>query len=303
MSAAEEHSEPEQGRLRSWSVRLAGGKPLSQKLPGGRTLLMSATWRVDRPGDKLLISAPVSIGCESRTPTDVWELLRPLLHVQDLLGFAFDGFVAAEGGRARPHLRQAEADDRRRSPTFWNGALMVRHPAARAASTMAEVPLFDLPTIEGLGGLGRWISLSDKHPRATGPVVFPSRYGPPSAYVAIMEIAAAIEYWVKASRPAAWASGKRFAQAVASRCSAFGEWVGDPDTWARAFWRQYNLLKHEPTYILDPVDLGDLAESARYLLAAVLLDRAARTKAPSRAIFKHRRLRGLGERLRDRYSR
>lgn len=134
-----------------------------------------------------------------------------------------------------------------------------------------------------------------------------SRHGPGSAPVILMEVAAAVEYWVKANRPTAWADStvrnKRWVQALADRCgAAFSSWVGDPDAWAKAFWGAYNHLKHDPNYAPDPMELGDLAESARYLLGTVILDQVAGSKAPSRAIPRHHRLDGLGARMRDRYT-
>lgn len=307
MSATKENWGSEDGRVKEWSVALSDTEDLSHRLSGGRALVLSTTWRVDGPTDKRTISAPVSLGCMSSRPIDVWELLQPVLQIQDLLSFAYEGFVAADGGSAHLDLEPAEEERLSQTPSLWNGALMVRSPAATAPKSMNERPLFHLETIGGIAGLTRWIRLSAAHPRATRPVVARYREGRPSAALTLMEVAAAVEYWAKANRPAAWADSavkhRKWVQALADRCGkAFADWVGDPDTWARAFWGSYNGLKHEPTFGSDARELVDLAESARYLLAAVMLDRVALTKAPSRAIFKHYRLDGLGARLRNLYS-
>jgi hypothetical protein len=118
----------------------------------------------------------------------------------------------------------------------------------------------------------------------------------------VLELAAAMEYWVKVNRPALWAQ-TAFAQAIAGKGgTAFKKWAGNPIAWANAFWKTYNRLKHEVAYQPDPAELADLAASARFLLGGTLLDRAAGTRAPSRAIFRHYRLNGLGQRIRDRYA-
>ena len=295
-------------RVQGWSVTLGGSDDVSHRLPGGRKLVLSTTWSVDGPTDRRTVSAPVVVGCESRRPVDVWELLRPVLQVQDLLGFAYGGFVAADGGTAQLDLKPAE-DDRSDSskPSLWNGALMVRSPAAREPKSMNEFPLFQLGTIGGVAGLARWIRLNTDHPRAARPVVAQYRHGAGSAPLILMEVAAAVEYWVKANRPSAWAvsavKNRQWVQALTGRCgAAFSSWTGDPDAWAKAFWNAYNRLKHEPNYAPDPIELLDLAESGRYLLGAVILNRVAGSKAPSRGLFRHYRLDGLGGRLRDRYA-
>lgn len=307
MSATKEDWSSDRGRVTEWSVTLSGTEDLSHPLRGGRALVLSTTWSVDGPTDRRTISAPVSIGCRSRRPVDVWELLQPVLHTQDLLSFAYEGFVAADGGSACLDVEPAEGERSSQTPSLWNGALMVRSPAAAAPRSMNERPLFYLGTIGGIAGLARWIRLSSTHARATRPVVARYREGRPSAALTVMEVAAAVEYWAKANRPTAWADSAvkngNWVQALAGRCGkAFADWVGDPDAWARAFWGSYNRLKHEPTSEPDARELTDLAESARYLLGAVMLDRVALTKAPSRGVFKHHSLDSLGTRLRDRYA-
>ncbi|MDP9301941.1 MAG: hypothetical protein M3P43_13775 [Actinomycetota bacterium] len=307
MSATKEDWDSDDGRVKEWSVTLSGSEDLTHPLTGGRELVLSTTWRVDGPTDRRTISAPVSIGFKSHRPVDVWELLQPILQVQDLLSFTYEGFVAADGGSARLDLDPAEKERHNQAPTVWNGALMVRSPVVTAPRSVNERSLFHLETIGGIAGLARWTRLSSTHPRATRPLVARYRQGRASAALTVMEVAAAIEYWAKANRPAVWADSavknKKWVQALADRCGkAFADWVGGPEPWAKAFWGSYNRLKHEPTFEPDALELTDLAESARYLLGAVMLDRVALTKTPSRSVFKHYRLDGLGARLRDRYA-
>lgn len=299
----EEPETDENGLLRSWSVTLGGGENILQKLPGKRTLALSSTWRVEGAPDKRTLFAPVSIGCQAEEPVELWSLLQPVLLVQDLLNFAFMGFVGAEGGTARLNVAATNKELHDSQPSLWNGALMVRHPGVPTSTSMAQRPLLDLQGIGGIDGLARWIRLCLAYPRATNPVVTQYRLGPTSPAVKLMELAAGFEFWTKTSRPAAWAADKKYAQAISARCGrAFGGWVGDPESWAKGFWDTNNHLKHEPTYVPDPGELADLAESARYLLGAVLLNRAAGTGTPARSIFGHFRLAELGRRLRDRYG-
>ena len=79
--------------------------------------------------------------------------------------------------------------------------------------------------------------------------------------------------------------------------SAFAEWIGDPEAWSTELWDTYNRIKHAVTFEQDDWWLQDLAESARLLLTAALLNQVAVSKEPSRQIF------GTGHRiwqLRDR---
>jgi hypothetical protein len=305
MTALQERHDLEDGLVRAWTGTLKGLDDVTANLTSSCILRVStADWRVGGPNDRRLLSAPLTIGCESNEPSNVWTLLQPILRTQDLFGFAFDGFVAAEGGSARADVEEDESERGAPKPTFWNGALMVPHPGVRPPESMNKTPLFDLDTVGHVRGLVRWVRLAQSHPRAVNPVVSIHRLGSTALHTRLMEIASGIEYWVKVHRPGArWASRSLYAQALANKVGkAFSDWVGDPDLWQSAFWSTYNLLKHEPTADPDPEELFALAESARYLLGAALLDRVAGSKAPSRLIFKSWRLHDLGVHLRKRFA-
>jgi hypothetical protein len=309
MSASRESSKHDgSGRLKEWGVHLTGGNEQATRLAGARTLIVSTTWAVEGPTDRRTISAPVIIGCRSRRPTTVERLLQPLMRSQELLGLAFDGFVAAAGGIANLDVNRTDDDDRLdTTPSMWSGALMARPPSVSPPRSMDTIPLFTLRTLGGIQGLSRWIRLCETHPRATRSVTAPYREGRRSAAIALIEVAASFEYWVSANRPARWAeaarSSRRWAHGIAQRSGqSFMSWVGDSDAWAASFWRTYNLLKHEHTFDPDPLELSDLAESGRYLMMAVLLNRIAGSKGPSRAVFRHPRLHDLGYRLRSRFT-
>ena len=133
------------------------------------------------------------------------------------------------------------------------------------------------------------------------PLVGPLRFGFSSTDVMLKEVAAAIEYWVKASRPAAWADTRKYANAAAARAGRpFGNWVGDPKSWATRFWQTNNHLKHEVSYAVDEDAMFDYAQSARQLLIALILNRVSRSNTPGEILFRHHRLSDLGDRLRNR---
>jgi len=175
-------------------------------------------------------------------------------------------------------------------------------PEGVQSPKMSEWPLFDLATLGGPPAVARWINLVTAHRRAVAPVVNPYRIGLSTAALTLLEVAAAIEYWVRVNRPAKWASTK-FADAVAARVGApFADWVGDPEKWSASFWRTNNLLKHEPDVQPEPELISALARSGRHLLAAALLDRVAGSKAPSKRVFKSHQLNDLGSQLRERFG-
>ncbi|MDQ3096483.1 MAG: hypothetical protein M3Q82_11180, partial [Actinomycetota bacterium] len=62
---------------------------------------------------------------------------------------------------------------------------------------------------------------------------------------------------------------------------------GDVTQWCQAFWSANIHLKHEPNYRVDDQRLIDLALSSRYVLLAGLLDRIARSRSPSQALFRN----------------
>ncbi|MGI5284651.1 HEPN domain-containing protein [Nonomuraea polychroma] len=301
VSAAKESMTPgDDGRPKSWTLTLSATEAQNHKISHGREVVLSTTWRVDGDQDRRIASAPVTLACSSKRPRDIWDLLQPMLFVQDLLSLAWEGFVAAADGAADLHLSSADRGETSR-PRLWNGALMVPLPGVAGPKSANEYPLFDLADLGGVPGLARWIRLCDGHPRAVGPVVNPYRFGPATAEVALKDVASGIEYWVKSNRPAAWANGK-YMQALAGRVgNSFNAWVGNTEDWCRDFWNTYNMLKHEITYRVDPERVSDLVHSGRFLLAAALLNRVAGTKGPSRQIFRSHRTHSLGLRLRKRY--
>jgi len=131
------------------------------------------------------------------------------------------------------------------------------------------------------------------------------RYGTQNVETRLMEIAAAIEYWVSAHRRSAqWARrslGKgSFAANLAARVgNPFAEFVGDPMKWSRKFWSTNNLLKHEPNSEYDGYEVSLLADTGAVLLQSALLNRVARTTVPARVICDSHRYYHLGAKIRE----
>lgn len=287
------------GRLKSWSVKVSAPAQQDVVLRGGRTLSLAGHWEVTGPQDRRVLFAPVSVSVTSRRATDPWNLLYPLLRFQDLVGIAYEGFVPAEGGSGLLDLAPFN-DELPSTPEFWSALLMETNKGARLPESMSSPPFFHLQHVGGWPGVRRWIYLCEDHPRAVQPLINRYRHGDTSAHVRVLEICAAIEYWVKASRKEgrAWATKGPFVSVLSAHVgSAFTEWIGDPEAWSTELWDTYNLLKHAVTFEQDDWWLQDLAESARLLLTAALLNQVAVSKEPSRQIF------GTGHRiwqLRDR---
>ncbi|WP_402374968.1 ApeA N-terminal domain 1-containing protein [Isoptericola rhizosphaerae] len=290
----------EDGRLTSLAITVQAAEARAQDLGKGRQLELSTHWQVDGPEDRRTIYAPVEFKVSASRPASWSDLIPPLQSIQGLLSLAYDGLVVADGGRVTMDTDRPPME----SPKWWTARIMRRPDGARAPRSMTEIPNFHLSTIGGIAGLRRWIDLTDKHPRATGPLLAGHRYGLQNVETRLMEIAAAIEYWVSAHRRSAqWARKSqgqgRFAANLAARVGApFGDLVGDPMAWARRFWKTYTLLKHEPNSEYDAYEVSLLAATGAVLLQSALLNRVAGTSAPARAICDSHRYYHLGAQTR-----
>ena len=287
----------DQGRLQSWSATLRSADELESRTSLSRMLTLSSYWRVDGPEDRRTLHTPLRIGIHARRPRSARLMLEPLGHIQQLASFAFGGFLPAETGCAWIDSAGGEA-----LADLWDRRLMKPPDLVDGAKSSAELPLFSLSSLGGLPVLARWIKLNESHWRAAAPVMARFRVGAGMAETRLLDICAGIEYWVAFHRHgrAVWARERLWPLAVARRVSAeFAAWVGDIRTWADALWEAYNALKHNPGALLDPWRVYLLAESARFLLGAALVDRAAGSRSASSQIFKSHRIRALGVDLRS----
>lgn len=184
---------------------------------------------------------------------------------------------------------------------FFNTYLFTS-PARVKSAELKQLPLFRMDDIGGVAGVARWLRLNRAYPRAVAPIVGRVRTGREPIAVGTLNLAAAIEYWVKVHKGAGrlWPSrGKNWAHAIALKIgTVFESWVGDSTKLTQLFWDHYNGLKHDPHFTYSASDLALMNEAAYYLLICALLNRVANSKAPSRALLRHHRVRRLGERIR-----
>lgn len=304
LSAAKETPErKENGRLKSWSVKLESEDEQTEDLHGGKTLCLSTHWEVEGPIDRRVLYAPVSLSVESKRPSSWVDLVRPLWAIQGLISLAFDGLVLADGGQAKLDLSGDE--EVTSAPTWWSARLMRQPPGARLPKSMTQNPSFDLRTLGGIAGLRRWVALQRRHGRALGPLVSPHRFGSINVETRLLELAAAMEYWVALHRRSTkWAAKRPGIDSVAHALALhigkpFMALVGDADEWARRFWDSYNLLKHRPNEQYDAYEISLLAESGAVLLQCALLNRAGASVRPAQVICQSPRYYDLGRRTQE----
>ncbi|MGC4944367.1 hypothetical protein [Kribbella sp. DT2] len=267
---------------------------------GSRVLYMSTHWEVGGSKDRPIVHAPLVVGVSVKRRRELHELTGPLVRIQQLISLAYGGFVTAAMGRVMPNLGSEQ-----KMVPLWDKHLMWKADSMREPKSMTEVPLFSLATLGGLQTLSRWVRLGEAYGRAAGPVVAPFWSGTAAVESRLLEACVGIEYWIAINKvkKAGWAKHKdatkcrplTLAKRVSSR---FDEWVGDSEKWGVAVWEAYNLVKHDPTKQLDQMRGHVLAESARYLLFAALLDRVAGSKSGSWQIFDSHRLYNLGRAVR-----
>lgn len=289
----------ESGRVKEVTITVRSTPSKSHPIRRNRQLTLENAWTVGGPFDHRRVAYPVRVRCTAAKPRRLWDLLAPVLRVQDLFGLAHGRPMLADGGRAVVH--GAEADEPQSS--LWSAPLHATPDGGLGRGYQS--PLFALAQVGGIRGLARWVDLYESHPRAVMPIVRHLRDGALSPEVTTLECATGIEYWVKANQRSKWASAaltskpKKIAEVLGERLDpTFAAWCGDPNYWCKSFWDTCNNLKHEPSYKLDHQMLTHHARLGQLLLTATLLDRVALNTVPSRTIFAAQPLSGLGERLR-----
>jgi hypothetical protein len=292
-TSTEKTSFNKKGRLDSYSIHVQAGAAQALTISLGRELVVAPHWSTSGSRDRRTVLAPIEVTCRSSRPKTLWQLCEPILRIQDLISYCFDGFFVADSALAVPDV--ANAQDLPRRPNLWYSQLM-EVPQRVDPPKGKGFPRLRLTELGGFAALRRWLTLCSKHLRAVRPLIEPYRLGKASPPLRMIEVAAAMEYWVAAhKRTSQWAKAKcsrprhngcGYAWTLANYVGKpFADWVGDVDKWTHVFWETYNKLKHAPGYSPDDVDLWLLAESGELLLAACLLDRVALTKVPTRSIF------------------
>lgn len=228
-------------------------------------------------------------------------MLWPIRSVQGLMALAYEGLILARGGGV--HMDVESSFTPITTPTLWSSRLMTAAEGGRVIESTNAAPAFWLATLGGVHGLRKWIHLEHRYPRAVGPIVAPHRFGSGYVETRLLEVAAAIEYWVASHRHSVgWASkvrGVSPAYALALRVGRpFSEFVGDPKEWAAEFHDTNNALKHRPNLSYDGARVGQLASSGALLLQVALLSRAGGGRRVTEAVLDSHRYYGLGAALR-----
>lgn len=277
------------GRVTAVDIRLDSPPSKKVDLRAGLELESSAFWDVQAKG----VGQVIAIGWEAtvsgtKRAQEPDSLLMPLWRTQELLSIAFDGVVPASTGR----VRYVEGEE---LAEVWDAMLMRHQP--QVAPSERSSPSFTLVDLGGLDAVKRWVKLCTDYPRAVKPVIAKVRYNVTSAETRLLEVVAAIHYWVNA-HDAKWAdttkkTGRIHEAALASQVGvAFEELVGDIDIWAGELRDYNNGLKHLPSFQADPERLHLLVWSADLLLEAALLHRVGRGKlAGNRHLREPRRMR------------
>lgn len=284
--------------VESATLDLLPTSPQIASLPGTGEVVIEADWSLGTRTETVVsVELALELTVRATKPHESRALLRHLGALQVLISAVVGGFVTAEGGRALlPGLTSRGG--------LWNSVLMRDTAGSRVTPFQRnKLPFVEFSALGGVKGLGRWIRLTERHPRVVAPIENRWRVGRATPELQLVECAVAIEYWVAAHRrTAAWARDGSFQPLIIAKqvTREFETFVGDRQTWADRFWRTYNDLKHNPQAVLGDEETFLLAETGYYLLLSLLLDRVAQTKAPSRQLFRHHRLTELGQQTRNR---
>ncbi|WP_156517753.1 HEPN domain-containing protein [Rhodococcus sp. LB1] len=302
--ATHRHEVGADGRPTSWSTTVRAAPDREAKLSAGRKLVISTHWSVTGADDDRRIFTPFSVSSMSAKPLPWHDHLWPLTTIQDLVSLAYEGFVTADGGVAELDLTNTATP--RTTPKLWSSQLMQCPAGVDTPNSMNEIPMFYLENIGGINGLKRWVTLTELHGRAVGPLTSRYRIGSGAAVESrLNDVAVGIEYWVNyhKKQKTAWATPNRNKDFQPERLARhvgkpFTDFVGDPVRWAKLFWDRYGDLKHASSLQYDGYEIHLLAESGLILLACALLNRIAGSKNPSRMICEGHRNHNLGLEMR-----
>lgn len=291
------------GRPRGIKVAVSPREDLIAPIDRTIDLVLGQHWSLSGPDDDRSLITPLRVGVRATRPTSWRRLIPPLLAVQSLASLAYGGLVVAQWGTAE--IPYSDGDTDMVAPRFWSSRLMALAPGGTVPRSMNEFPAFGLHTIGGIDGLRRWCQLSARHPRATGPLSAPLRFGSGYVETRLLEVAAGIEYWCKAHPSARWAmkpSGGSWALVLARRLGEpFAQLVGDPAAWAADFNQMYNRLKHRAGETYEGPHVRELADAGALLLLASLLNRARGDSAAGAELLNSHRYEHLRSASQSRY--
>lgn len=269
--------------VRGVTLELRQGEELALRPGGARTITISPHWKVQRSGDDRHVANSIAVQVRSSRPVALRHLLRPLVSIQDALGLARGDWAAVRSVSAQVHA-EAEA-----AAAVWSRPLMHRQ-SPKPQGTSQSPPLFDLVTLGGPRGLGRWTRLTDVHWRATAPLTVRTRYGRGLLESDFLTLCTGMEYWAAIHRqgrpkPKREPGVTPPAFVLAQLGPGAAKWIGTPDRWATATWEVYNQIKHDPAAVVDHDLVSALHETGRYLLTAALVLHCSRRKTHACSVF------------------
>lgn len=266
-----------------WDVAIRHQAPITTELSAGWQLHLQASWTMGGRNDARTYTTPLAVRTESSSREPLCQHLQRLDAINALLVLAHPSDVQAISGFAR--LTEGS-----RPGNLWDRHFM--RDTKQSGSN--EFAVFGLEHMGGIDGCARWVQLCLDHRRAVEPVVRPRLLGGGTPETSLLATCSAAEHWVSVHRKAGakWAKKRKdygIFEALMTRVDRkFDNWIAQPSAWGERVWRRYNELKHDPSAAVDPEEIAALEYSARWLLAAALLDHCAQTQMPSRQIFDNR---------------
>ncbi|MFV8054618.1 hypothetical protein [Mycobacterium sp. 48b] len=275
------------------TTRIESAPEQTTSLSPSRSISVSTHFAVTGPKDDQRVFTPLSVSSVSRSPIDWREHMNTLISIQNLVSLCWDGFVRADGGYVRLALIEPSETS---NAKLWSDRLMQLPVGTETPDPHLSFPLLRYETIGGVDGIRRWLRLSDRHDRATGPLTARHRISRSTpAESQLLDLCTGIEYWVNFHKKSTnWAKPQSSKDVQPERLARhlgkhFTEFVGDPQKWARLLWDRYGALKHQPLYRYDAREIAILAASARVLLLCAVMNRVAHSKVATKTICESHR--------------
>jgi hypothetical protein len=294
----------EDGRLKSVTIKLDSQEREDVvRLHDGFSLRIHPYWSYQSGDSYGRIETPLAVCARSSRPREVEDFIEPLTDFRLLLSLAHGELVPCDSARARFDYRKDAGQVGEHWSPLWDQQLMEKPD--RVSKTLR--PKFSYASVGGAVGVARWLKFSRTHARFIHPVTMHALRPGLVVTTRLMELYAAIEYYVAASRRAKrpWATRGKIAEAtVLGRHGGreFKKLVGDPDRWADVIHWMNNRNTHNPVDE-DPVDIHWLNRSAEALITIISLNYASRRKLAASQFVGDIRTERVGREVRDLLSR
>lgn len=288
----------EDGGLRSVTIRLdSGGRRDIVRLYDGISLHIHPHWSYTLNDAYSRVETSLAVGAVSTRPRSIETLIEPLTDFRLLLSLAHGVPVPCESARAQLDYRKNRDEDRAHWSPLWDQRLMEK--PERAAKIV--MPKFTYEAMGGAGGVARWMKFSRTHARFVRPVTMHPLYPGMAVTTRLMELYAAIEYYVAVGRREKknWARERLAKAKILARHggSEFNKLVGNVDRWADVLHWMNNRVKHDPVDY-NPVDIYWLNESTEALVTIISLNYASQKKLAAQHFVSDHRTERIGRKVR-----